>query len=220
MAQTFTDLLRERAKENRGLTAFTLWLFTDTIIAAIKEGIMMTMAKNKDIYGMALVAALILLLPLIGMQFSDEVSWGPGDFLIAGMLLGGTILAYALLTRQKTNLTYKLGAGLAVMSALFLIWMNLAVGLIGNEENPANLMYLAVLAVGLIGAGIARFQPRGMALAMFAMALAQALVAVIALAMGLHQYPGGSVAVIVNLNGFFVVLYVVSALLFRQAAKA
>jgi hypothetical protein len=136
------------------------------------------------------------------------------------MLLGGSILAYALVTRQKTNLTYKLGAGLAVVSALFLIWVNLAVGIIGNEENPANLMYLGVLAVGLIGAGITRFQPRGMALAMFAMALAQALVAVIALATGLHQYPGGSVAVIVSLNGFFVALYVVSGLLFRHAARA
>lgn len=54
--------------------------------------------------------------------------------------------------------------------------MNLAVGLIGNEENLANLMYIGVLAVGLIGAAIARLEPGGMARVLFAMALAQTLV--------------------------------------------
>ncbi|MCI0605272.1 hypothetical protein L0156_19980 [bacterium] len=54
--------------------------------------------------------------------------------------------------------------------------MNLAVGLIGNEENLANLMYIGVLAVGLISTAIARLEPGGMARALFAMALAQTLV--------------------------------------------
>ena len=63
--------------------------------------------------------------------------------------------------------------------------MNLAVGIIGTEDNPANLMYGGVLAVGIVGAIIARFQPHGMARALVATALAQALVAVIALIAGL-----------------------------------
>jgi hypothetical protein len=40
--------------------------------------------------------------------------------------------------------------GLAVGTALFLVWSNLAVGLIGSENNPANMMYLGVLAVFLL----------------------------------------------------------------------
>ena len=47
-----------------------------------------------------------------------------------------------------------------------------------------NLMYLGVIAVGFVGAFIARFQSRGMALALFATAVAQMLVPVIALMMG------------------------------------
>jgi hypothetical protein len=51
--------------------------------------------------------------------------------------------------------------------------MNLAVGVIGTEDDPANLMYVGVLAVGIIGAIIARFRPHGMARTLFATALAQ-----------------------------------------------
>ena len=105
-----------------------------------------------------------------------------------------------------------------MVAAFILVWMNLAVGIIGSEDNPANLMYFAVLATGFIGAMISRFQPLGMAHVLFAMALAQALVAAIALIAGMHQDPGNSVTEIVNLNGGFVMLWLISALLFRSAA--
>ncbi len=91
--------------------------------------------------------------------------------------------------------------------------MSLAVGIIGAEGDPANLMYGGVLAVGVFGAFIAHLQPRGMARALFAMALAQALVAVI-----LGKYPDEVNAV--TLNGFFVALFVGSAWLFQKAARA
>jgi len=80
-------------------------------------------------------------------------------------------------------------------------------------------MYVGVLAVGIIGALIARFQPYGMALALFAAALAQALVAVIALIAGMHLAPYSSVGEILGLNGFFVALFLGSAWLFRSAAR-
>jgi hypothetical protein len=58
-----------------------------------------------------------------------------------------------------------------------------------------------------------------MARALFAMAIAQASVAVIALIAGMYQYPGGSAVEILGLNGFFGALFVGSALLFRYAAR-
>lgn len=89
--------------------------------------------------------------------------------------------------------------------------MNLAVGIIANEENPANLMYGGVLAVGIIGAVFARFQPLGMARALVATALAQTAVAVIALIAGFGDT--------LILTGFFVALWLTSARLFRKAAR-
>ena len=81
-------------------------------------------------------------------------------------------------------------------------------------------MYVGVLAVGIAGAVIARLRPQGMARALLAMALAQTLVAVIALIAGKHQAAISSVAEIVGLNAMFVALFVGSAWLFRRAARA
>ncbi len=164
------------------------------------------------------VAALILLLPLLAMQITDEVVWDLTDFTVAGALLFGTGLTYELVARKMGSIAYRVAVGVALATAFILVWVNLAVGLIGSEDELANLMYIGVLAVGIIGAIIARFRPRGMARALFATALAQALVAVIALIAGMHQYPGSSVSEILNVNGFFVALWLVSALLFRRAS--
>jgi uncharacterized membrane protein YdcZ (DUF606 family) len=164
------------------------------------------------------IAALILLLPLVAMQFTGEVAWSLADFVVAGALLFGTVLAYELIARKMDSIAYRAAVGMAVTTALLLVWLNLAVGIIGSEDNPANLMYLGVLAVGLIAALISRFQPLGMARAMFATTLAQMLVAVIALLAGWSS-PGSGPLEIVALNGLFAALFVGSALLFRKAAQ-
>jgi hypothetical protein len=120
---------------------------------------------------------------------------------------------------KADNTAYRSAVGVALAAALILLWMMGAVGVIGVEGDRADLMYFGVLAVGIIGAIIARFQPLGMARALFATALAQALVAVIALIAGKHQSPISSVAEILGLNAIFVALFVTSAWLFRQAAR-
>jgi len=130
-------------------------------------------------------------------------------------------LFYTALKERSTMLNrnaYRAAVGVALAAAFMLVWLSLGVGIIGADGDPANLMYFGVLAVGIIGAIIARFRPRGMNRALFAMALAQALVAVIALIFGLG-YPWSPPLEILVLNGFFVALFVGSALLFRHAAR-
>lgn len=130
-------------------------------------------------------ATLLLLLPLFAMQFTDEVDWDVVDFAGFGALLVGVGVTYELAARKTGSTAYRSAVGVALVAAFVLIGMNAAVGIIGTEHDDANLMYGAVLGVGTIGALIAGFQPRGMARALFATALAQALVAVIALIAGL-----------------------------------
>jgi hypothetical protein len=173
--------------------------------------------QNKNILFIVIATAFILLIPFIAMQFTHEVAWKPMDFVVAGTLLLGTGLAYELVTRKTSNIMYRFAIGLALFTALFLIWANLAVGLIGSEKEMANLMYIGVLAVGVIGSFIVRFQSPGMARILFATALAQALVAAIALIAGMYNYPGSSVLEILEVNGFFTALWVGSALLFLRA---
>ena len=117
------------------------------------------------------------------------------------------------------NTAYKSAVGLALATPFLLVWMIGAVGVLGREGDRADSMYIGVFAVGIIGAIIARFQPHGMARALFATALAQALVAVIALIAGMHQAPYSSVGEILSFNGFFVALFLGSAWLFRNAAR-
>jgi hypothetical protein len=173
--------------------------------------------QNKRLIGILLAVAFLLLVPLVAMQFTDEVNWTETDFIVMGALLLGTGLLYELAARRTGNIAYRAAVGVAVVTALILVWMNLAVGIIGSENNPANLMYGGVIAVGFIGAIIARFQPPGMARALFATALAQALVPMIALIIWELPVSPGVVGVCF-LNAFFVMLFVGSASLFRRAS--
>lgn len=164
------------------------------------------------------VVALILLLPAVAMQFTDEVNWGPVDFVAAAVLLGGTLGMFELFARRSSSFLYRTAVGVGLAASLFLVWANLAVGIIGSEDEPANLMYYGVLAVGLLGASRAGFRPGGMARTLFAMAGAVALVAAIALIGGLGSPANGPVEIL-SVNGLFVVLFSASALLFREAAR-
>jgi len=168
----------------------------------------------------ALGTASLLMVPLVAMQFSNEVKWTAFDFIVAGALLFGTGLAYILVSRMMDSAAYKFAVGIVVAAGLLLVWINLAVGIIGSEDNPANALYFAVLLVGLIGAGLARLRPNGMARAAFVTALAQALVPVTALIIWRPTLlePPGVIGVFI-LNSVFVGMFVVAGLLFRRAGE-
>jgi hypothetical protein len=158
-------------------------------------------------------AGSLLLLPLVAMRFSKEVNWTLRDFVTFGAMLLVACGTYELGTRLSGNTAYRAAIGVAVVGGFLLVWVNLAVGIIGSEQNPANLMFAGVLAVGAIGAFIARFQPHGMARVLVATALAQGLVALIALTTGLGERP------LWFLTVFYVALWLTSAGLFRKAAR-
>jgi len=157
------------------------------------------------------VVALLLLLPLIAMQFTGEVNWSGADFAIFGAMLACAGGAFELAARMTRNTAYRAAVGVALAAAFLLVWANGAVGIIGSEDNPANLMFDGVLVVGLVGAAVARFRPQGMARALVATALAQAAVAVIAAVAGMGY--------IFVATAFFGALWLASAWLFRRASS-
>jgi hypothetical protein len=117
---------------------------------------------------------------------------------------------------MQSNTAYRFAVALALAAAFLIVWLNAAAGLIGIEDDdPANLLYVGVLAIGFIGASIARLQPRGLARALFATALAQALVGAIALRLPNTASP----VQIVILHGVLVALFAGAALLFRYAVR-
>ncbi len=168
--------------------------------------------------GVAVVTGLLLLIPIVAMQFTKDVNWSVIDFLVMGVLIFSTGLAFVLIIRNSQNFIYRVAIASAIGSTFLLIWVNLAVGLIGSGPNPGNLMYLGVLAVIIIGTYLARFTPRGMERAMLATSGSLVLLAIVALLMNMQQYPGSSVKEIILVNAFFGALFAISGLLFRYLA--
>jgi hypothetical protein len=231
MEQTFNDLCRDRAEAGGRLVGLVFWIFAETSAGIFREKVRFIMMQNltRRLLLWAVVVGLILLVPLLAMQLNwnvpdpgspahETVNWSVFDFVVAGILLFGSALTYEVIAAKGGNTAYRAAVGIACGAGLLLVWLNLAVGLIGSEDNPANVMYIGVLVVGLVGAGLARLAPRGMARALFATAVAQALVPLIALTIWRPPIVSG-VAQVLGVNALFVALWVVSALLFRQAAE-
>ncbi len=147
------------------------------------------------------------------------MDWDVLDFAVFAAMLLGVVVIFTLAKRKADNTAYRFAVGVALTAAFILIWVNGAVGIIGDANNDANMMFFGVLAVGIIGAIIARFQPHGMARALYATALAQTAVAVIALIAGLGSTGPIWPKDILVLTGFFVALWLLSAWLFRNAAR-
>lgn len=173
--------------------------------------------KLRSFLPVLLVPLLLLLIPLVAMRFTTEVNWTALDFIAAWVMLTGAGVAYKLATLRAVNLAYRAAAGLAVFTGLLIVWGNLAVGFIGDEGNPANLMYAGVLVIGVVGALLARFQAAGLARALYATAIAQFLVPLIALGIwGVTIDP--VIGRVIFLNTIFALLFAGAALLFRCSA--
>ena len=78
------------------------------------------------------LAAFALLLPLVAMQFTSEVDWDAMDFVVFGLMLLVVCGGYELATRLTGNKAYRLAVGITLLGAFILIWMQLAVGIIGE----------------------------------------------------------------------------------------
>jgi hypothetical protein len=231
MKYVFSESLKDTYFENGVIGIINLWL--RTMIDAIQSlliqhienqkgnNLMKTkntdfLMQNKAILWVAIGTGLLLLIPLIGMLVTDDWNWGFFDFVFMGGLIFGTGLVFVLVARQMNNLFYRLAVGLAGVTGFLLLWINAAVGIIGDDE-PANLMYLGVLAVAFLGAIIARFKAHGMMNTMFTTAIAHAFVAAIAFVF----YPNASPSQlgILAINVFFIIAWIGSALLFRNASQ-
>ncbi len=157
-------------------------------------------------------ALAILLTPLVAMQFSDDVDWSLMDFVIIGALMIGIGAAFELAVRASSNMIYRLAAGIGLLASLMLIWINLAVGVIGTEDSPANLLYLVVLGIGVAGAFVSQLDAKGMSRTLLAMAIAHALITLLALNID-PRIP------VTTFNTCFTLTWLTAAGLFRRAGR-
>ena len=172
--------------------------------------------KSKNILITGVVTLVLLSIPLIAMQFTDEVKWSVMDFILMGALIFGAAITFEWISSRGSSLIYRLAVGLSVLTLFLRAWADLAVGVIGSEDNPANLMYFAMILIGIVGALIVRFRAKGMAMVSFTMAGVQILIPIMALVIWTGNFEPGIIQVFA-INLFFVLMFLVSAMLFKRA---
>lgn len=156
----------------------------------------------------------LLTIPLIA-----NWPWTAADFIVAAAMfaiVGGT---FELAVRASGNRAYRGGAAVALATAFLLVWINLAVGIIGNENNPLNLMFFGVIVAAIVGSIVARFRPEGMARAMTVAGALQAIIGIGVFALNTGaQEPPGAIGLLFLIE-FFAATWFVAAGLFRKAAR-
>lgn len=158
-------------------------------------------------------AAALILAAAAAARLTEAMRWETFDFLLFGAVLLAACGLFELLMRRTGSWAYRAAALIAVAAALLTLLAAGAVGIVGSEDEPANLLFLGAIAVAAAGALAARLRPRGMARAMAAAAAAHVLAGVAA------------VILVPDMTGFllgtalFTPMWLASAWLFGRAAR-
>ncbi|HYC74644.1 hypothetical protein [Brevundimonas sp.] len=148
--------------------------------------------------------------PLAARLLLPGMEWTTFDFVVWAIMLLAAAALCEIGLRLSGQLAYRAGVIVAVGTSFLITWSNLAVGIIGDEDNPLNQIFFGVIAIALVGAFLVRFRPKGMAAAMLVTALAQFGTAFVALA---YEH------IVFVIVGVFTLGWLLSVWLFREAAR-
>lgn len=165
------------------------------------------------------VAGLLLLTPPAMMQVNDEWNWGLGDFLFAGFMIVGTGLLYELAVTRSGSWPYRMGVAIALAVSFLSIWINLAVGIVG-EDNPANLHYFGLVVMTAAAGFAGEFRAKAMTRATVCVAAATALIALLVVAAPINAAVPGLPPRVLAISAILAAMWLVSAGLFWRAARS
>jgi hypothetical protein len=164
-------------------------------------------------------AVALLATPFVAMQLHAEgVDWSAGDFIVMGVMLATVGGLIELAVRAQRNWSYRGGAVLVLLGAFLLVWANLAVGIVGSEDNPGNQLFFVALLAGITAAIGGGFRADGMKRAAITTAIA------IVLAFALAETGQRDEPIVRPLaealgTSIFVLMFAGAALLFQRAER-
>ncbi len=147
------------------------------------------------------------------------MNWTLFDFAVAGAMLAVLSLAAWFLFKGPHNFAYRLAVAIAVAASILVFWVTGAVGIIGSEQNDANMLYLGVLVFALLGSAVARFQPGPMTWVLSAAAASTALIAIVAVMFGWGADGPIWPFDVLGASGVIAAMFAAAALLFRHSAR-
>lgn len=171
----------------------------------------------QSIIGSALLALIVLTIPLTAMLFTHEINWEPLDFGVAWLLIFGTGISFHFICRAYRNSIYKIASALAVCAGFAIIWINGAVGIIGNEENPINFLFGIVLLIMFLGSYLVKRSPRKMAWVMLVTAVSQIVITLWGTLIHLSNYPEYNFAGVIRITLLFSTIWGLTSLLYYKA---
>ena len=145
---------------------------------------------------------------LLSLPWFLDFPWTASDFVVMGVMFAITGAVIELAIRSSTDWAHRFGALVAILTGFLTVWVNLAVGMIGSEDNPHNLWFGGVLAIAIAGSLFSR-SPAALAATMAVTAIAQSVVSIF----GLSTDTRGALFSLA-----FAGLWLLSASLFRMAA--
>lgn len=172
---------------------------------------------TKIIIRLLIITGLILLIPLAGELFVEGWNWGVGGFIFAGVMIFGTGVLFEIGRHMSKSNYYRAGFALALLAGFMIIWGNMAVGFIG-EDNPANVLYMLMLLVAFLAVIGARLKAQAVSYILFGLALGQILIPFAAHIFWSTDFEPGLTRILV-LSAGFTGMWIVAALLFRQSTR-
>lgn len=158
------------------------------------------------------VLAALLILPAIAMRFSPEVDWTVSDFVFAGIILAALGIGGEIALRVGRNAPHRSGIGIAALGSFLTVWINGAVGMLGSEDEPTNLIFIALVGVAIVASLLVWFRPSIMRWIMAALSAGQFAVGIAA---GLWTMPGHAIEW--GVLSFFALIWSASAACFHAA---
>jgi hypothetical protein len=129
------------ARMVRGLAADASWRSRMIARSPRKDPTKMHTPASRSAVRIALLTTAVLLMPLVAMQFTDEVDWGVFDFVFAGALLAGVGVLCELAARKPANFAYR-----AIATAI-----GVAAIVAGQADDaPGLVLFGGLLIVGTI----------------------------------------------------------------------
>jgi len=178
-----------------------------------------TIKKRLTIWAGIVLA--ILFFPLILTVNGSHVDgqgwhWTVSDFAFIFIVLLGSAVVFELVARKMHTRAHRIALAASVLSGLLLVYINAAVGIIG-EDNPGNLMYPGVIVLGLIVAAVGRFTAQAIIRALLVMATTLFIVTMVTpiFFSRFEPSPWKTVA----LDAMFIIFFLGSIQLFRQAER-
>jgi hypothetical protein len=165
------------------------------------------------------VAAVLLLIPLAMMRVSDEWNWGVGDFVFAGVMICGSCLLYETAAKWSASLAYRGGVIFALAGSFLIVWINLAVGIVG-EDSPFNVNFFGLVAMAAAVSFASGFTPKGMARGMACVAAATAFLGVLLATAPMNADVPPGPAKLLGISLAFAAIWLTAAGLFWRAARA